>query len=105
MSEFVTLKKESIPCKHYTEESQSHPYGMGSATETWWECAAIDEFPEDYDVDDLECSIKCPLYSPVEVKICPKHGEYFDYCGGCEYDQYVKEQKLADEYWASEGRR
>ena len=104
MAEKFQFKKEDLPCAHHTQESQSHPYGMGSATETWWECAASDNFPEDYEFDELKCNSSCPCYAPVEVRICEKHGEYIDSCAGCEYDQYEEEKKLAEDYWKSEGR-
>lgn len=101
MSEKFKFKKEDIPCEHQKEESQSHPYGMRSATETWWECTSEDEFPEDYEVDSLKCDPSCLFYKPVEVKTCKKHGEYIDACSGCEFDQYEKDRRLAEDYWRS----
>ena len=86
---------ENIPCKHFVTERQSVPYGMGSATMEWPDCA----HPTIEDVSE-ECSESCPGYEPCEVCVCEKHGEYLarDGCGGCICDNWNETQDLREEH-------
>lgn len=80
----------NIPCKYAVTERQSVPYGMGSATMEWADCAHPNL------EDSEECSEKCLGYEPCEVKICEKHGEYLAHngCDGCLYDDYEEMKEL-----------
>jgi hypothetical protein len=88
---------DGIPCKFLREESQYHPYGMGSARETWYECAKVDDLPED---EEGECGLECSGYEPMDVACCLIHKyEYLVYngCVGCEADWYAEISRWKEE--------
>lgn len=96
------LDKKDISCKFEKRWQERHPYGSTTAEEEMWEC----ECPAEEEkmkaigvrIDSLKpCGCECPGYEPVVVNICNKHGEFTDYCDGCENEFYEEmEQERRD---------
>jgi len=78
------------PCKHleHWRENQS-PLGSGEYWPMDMEGCSHPGFgdtPKEVELENYgKCDEGCPGYEPMEVAICPKHGEYIrEYgCGAC----------------------
>ncbi len=82
------ILKEQIPCKFGNKvvDWVPTPFGHGNCAMESLEC----RYEGDKDIPvEVECGIKCPVYSPALTKICPKHDEeYLEWCGACEADAF-----------------
>ena len=86
---------DNIPCKHFRSwyENQA-PLGSGRYWPEYFEECCHPEFDDPvkekafrYYADNCRCGKDCPGYEPVEIAVCPKHGEYIkrDGCEECRY--------------------
>jgi hypothetical protein len=90
-----------IPCKYLEHwvENQS-PLGSGEYWPMDMEDCTHPPFGDEQKEIEFEgwgkCDETCPGYEPMEVAICPKHGEYIkNYgCEGCEADDWETFDKL-----------
>ncbi len=72
------------------------PFGSGNCQMPCFECT----YEGDIEIPDgMVCkeNKNCPAYAPVEIRTCPKHGEYDDYCGDCEAEVFEPKQDTLNE--------
>jgi len=70
--------QDLIPCRHLAswDENQAPLGSRMYWPEHFEECqhpTIYDMVPED---EDPQCSSQCPGYEPMEIEVCPKHGEF-----------------------------